>query len=236
MIILLLEIPLLPQDTTWFGNPILSPNLILEVLIFIATCFAIIEFRQYRKRIRSESAVRALVEIKSCINYINEIISRTGYYDYLNYYPFKIPEIGSREEKLESFPERPARLIYNRIGLMQRKLNEPIAQLAGKEGKLLLDLANKLQRNMSKIGNFIGGKTHPNNQVKIDMDNAIKKSQDLMQQYSIEIETILLPIIEGKGVIFFGCRWLYKKCVLLKPFLKTWIDYLFWFKNINRIT
>jgi hypothetical protein len=193
-------IDIFPVGAAWFGSPIIGS--LFDLLIFCIGVFFVNDFVQYRRRQRAEAATRILIQVRSCVDYINEINLRKALYQYEGYYPNKIPEVGSQSE-VKSFPERPSRLIANRIFEFKRSVDESITQLAGMEARKLIALSSDFQEKVNSLSNSVGGQLSGSS----DLSN---KSELLTQEYCNEImdlkkefEKILDPIIDGRYRFFF---------------------------------
>ena len=66
----------------------------LEGVAAILSIFVAAEaFMLYRLQQRSEAAAKALIVVNNFVNYIKQIGAKQGMYEYLDYYPDRIPEI-----------------------------------------------------------------------------------------------------------------------------------------------
>jgi hypothetical protein len=186
-----------PENVTLLDSPIISST---ELILFVITYFLLREFKIYRKQERSNAAANALNLLNSCIQDIKEIKNNPHIYTYEGYYPDEIPEIGSRDNKLQAFKERPSRLIFNRICKLEKDLGGSISKIAGKESKELNALLLELRKAANVIIGFIA------EQVKEDktrilsdqnINNHLEKSWEKIEDVKNKFEKILNPIIEG---------------------------------------
>lgn len=194
-----MTIPLLPDQATWLGSPIITPNFILEVLIFIIGLFVVNEFSNYRKQRRSEAASRALNVIQNGLDYINEIVLKSGLYQYEGYYPTSIPEIANKNESIPDHKERPSRLIANCISTLKKDFNEQVVQIAGKEAKILRKLSRKIQNVSFSLSNSIAAQLDSDKVLAQVTYPDIEKCQKELAAIEQEIADILDPIIEGRS-------------------------------------
>lgn len=194
-------IDIFPVGATWFGQQIIGS--FSDLLIFCIGAFVVNDFLQYRKRQRAEAATRILVQLRSCVDYINEISLRKDLYKYEGYYPDKISEIGIRQDKVEEYKERPSRLIANRIFEFKKLVNEPIAQLAGKEAIVLIKLIFDFQQEANGLSNSVGALLGGSKDLANQADRLMLECCDKIMDLKKEIERILGPIVEGHYRCFF---------------------------------
>lgn len=176
----------------------------IELILFI---FAFWQgFNIYRRQQRSDAAVRMLYLLNSFIDDIENIRLNPDYYTYEGYYPWGIPEKGSREKDLPIYSERPSRLIFNRICQLKKDLGEPVEKISGNDAKKLNDLLLKfgkiLNTLMSRIGDSL--KEHPIFD-KESNDTAIEECCSEIQKLKKEFERILNPIVHGRMIKVLLC-------------------------------
>lgn len=197
------SLSVLPEKATWFGSPIIS-----ELFFGVVGATAWYNFRQYRRRQRAEAAVRVLVLWKSCVEYVNEIAGKPGLYRHEGYYPDHIPEMPNNHERA-GCDQRPSRLIANRIFVLNKELNEPIVQVAGKEAKKLIGLRSELQKKAQLLTSSIAAQFDATDEIAAETRPNISECCLRMKDLTDSIEIILTPIIEGQGI------YLKVKCLLL---------------------
>lgn len=198
-------IPLLPIEISWVGSPLFS--FVFEIWVGILGYFAFQEFKQYRRKQRAEAASKILASVRACIDFINEIAARPSLYEYEDYYPTRIPEIASREKELQHFPERPSRLIANRVSQMKAEINEPLILIAGKDGRKVANLTSELYKKIMNLSNLIGARGDEyTREIILSAFVKIDESKLVIDEFEKVIFEILSPIIEGKSYTLIFCE------------------------------
>ena len=160
------------------------------------------DFRNHRKKVRSEAATCIMVLIKSSMDYIKEIADNWEYYSYKGYYPDHVPEIFDKKNTASHW-ERPSRLILNRLYFLQGAIRKYLAQVGESESKKLLTLLSDLQRTAKNISNSIAAQMHATDEIAKETEPWIKEGCKKIIEIEKQIEVILMPIIKGQGTIFY---------------------------------
>lgn len=91
-----------------------------SVMCGIAALKSLAIGKSYLKTKKIEAAFNIQRSFEETIEYIIEIVKDPGMYKHDFYYPFQVPETGNKDHP--KYPERPARLIKNKYGLLKENL------------------------------------------------------------------------------------------------------------------
>jgi hypothetical protein len=200
-----LKIPLIFKSSSLLGTPI--GEWIMFIVGTLTIWFAIGQFRADRRKKRSEAAICALSLMQYFVNFINEIAQKTALFEYEGYYPFKVPEIASKDDSQSRFSERPYRLIFNEFNEFKYNFNKQLAQIGGREVEPLLVLLVELQKNALFLGSLLSAKSKSNSTARptfidgIDEANRqnIEMSKETIKKCEEQIIVILMPIAYGSS-------------------------------------
>jgi len=151
----------------------------------------------HRKEVRASAAALVIAHFQECIEYILDVLEKHTHYQEIGYDPLAIPET-QNAKPVSLYPERPGRLIINRIKQLTLEIDEPLAIIAGSERDKIQAIKLELQNDAQKISLWVF-----NDLVGNDLEQ--KKAQKHLDGYSgklqlllIETRTILEPIVQEK--------------------------------------
>jgi len=181
------------------GVCISALGLCVSALGVWAVFFVASDIRQYRLQQRSEAAQKALLIVKDFAFYIKAIGTNQGLYEYLDYYPDRMPEISSNDN--ERYEERPFRLISNEINKFSKEFEAAIIKIAEKDTSSLYKMLDEIKELVRGLNDLLPQK------------RADKKSSDEMivkwikekplwlkkvDEICSKVECKLYPLIDGK--------------------------------------
>ena len=167
-----------------------------ETVLAFAAWKALNELTQHRKKQASDAAIRALALVSAYADYINEIVAKRQYYEVEGYYPGKIPEVLSKTGDVPCYPERPARLIYNRHEEFRKDFNEQVAHIGGKIAKALLEELSKIQEANRSLSHSIGAQGVNTEEIARATYSNIEESRKKIEQSCNKICEILDAILK----------------------------------------
>lgn len=155
------------------------------------------ETEKAREAERREAAALALqTSFQNTIQYISEIILKHGLFQYKGHYPFNMPE--TRDNDSKPYPERPARLITNQLGVFKSDLSNWLPKIGTDAAKQVATLLIQLEQECANIngylqaelGNYERKEIHKNYKMPNEYVKALQKIQE-------DAKTILTTFISS---------------------------------------
>lgn len=168
--------------------PILESNLkdIGSLMTGIAALKSLAIGKSYLKTKKIEAALNIQRSFEETIKYIIEIVKNPCIYEHDLYYPSEFPERGNKDNP--KYPDRPARLIKNKYGLLKENLTFNIGVL-GAQYKELSELENELDKILPHIYGYLQAQLG-NHSDKL----ALQKQCKDVSEYVEQLEAILSRI------------------------------------------
>lgn len=151
----------------------------------------------HRREVRASAAAQVIAHFQECIEYILDVLEKHTHYQEIGYDPVSIPETQNTKQ-ISLYPERPGRLIINRIKQLTIEIDEPLAIIAGSERDKIQAIKIELQNDAQEISlwvfNDLVGSDLEQSKAQKHLDNYSGKLQLLL----VETRAILEPIVQEK--------------------------------------
>ena len=151
----------------------------------------------HRKQVRASAAALVIAHFQECIEYILDVLEKHTHYQEIGYDPIAIPETQNHKQ-ISLYPERPGRLIINRIKQLTIELDEPLAVVAGNERNKIEAIKVELQNDAQEISLWVFSDLVGSGPEQKKAQQHINDYKDKLHLLFIELRTILEPLVQEK--------------------------------------